>query len=415
MTNPEFGGTGTVLRRCMFSYRFENRGLTMGSSYRVRSSAASVLGVQSKALRWIAHGAMPLLLAMISVLPGNANAGESVQIPALISSIASKTLLTDSVRLSDRVVAVGSHGVIVYSKNNIDWVQAKVPSQVLLTTVFFIDDKEGWAAGHDTLILHTTDGGESWSIQYEDPITGGDLPKPILDIYFKDKLHGWAIGAFSLMLETQDGGANWEIVDTGDLYDLLESLDLEPEPNFNAFLKTDRGFFIVGELGTLLHYDTEMAEAEAVPDAAVEEPASAAAEGVPTAEAEPSHKVGPWQVFESPYSGSYFGVSQLRNGEFLIYGLRGHIYRATQLGGPWTAIDTGGRIANINKVIERENGEAIAVGAGGTLFRIGAGATKASLIPYAGFDGFVSVEKAGPNELLLFGDAGVKVFTLPNH
>lgn len=383
----------------------------MGASCYLRSRAAFFLRAQRNAVRWVAHCAISLVLAMGVVIPGHVDAAESVQIPALRSSIASKTLLTDSARLSDRVVAVGSNGVIVYSKNNTDWVQAEVPTQVLLTTVFFIDDKEGWAAGHDTLILHTTDGGESWSIQYEDPITGGDLPKPILDIHFRDKSHGWAIGAFSLMLETQDGGTTWETVDTGDLYDLLESLDLEPEANFNAFLKTERGFFIVGELGTLLHYNTEEVDEGAGVSAAAGE---AVAEGEAAAEGAASRKVGPWEVFASPYNGSYFGVSQLRSGELLIYGLRGHIFRAEQLGDAWTPVDTGGRTANINRIIERENGDVLAVGGGGTLFRVDMGTSRASLIPYAGFDDFVSVEDAGSNELLLFGSAGTKVFALPN-
>ncbi len=360
-----------------------------------------------------------LLLLAVGLFPfAYAENKTSPQIPALRSSIASKTLLTDSTRLSDRVVAVGSNGVIVYSKDGVNWMQAQVPTQVLLTTVFFIDDREGWAAGHDTLILHTTDGGETWSIQYEDPITGGDLPKPILDIYFKDKQQGWAIGAFSLMLATQDGGATWETVDTSELYDLLENLGAEPEANFNAFHPFEDGFFIVGELGTLLYYRTtpEAAEGGEVPaaDAGSESTAKpAAATGALTEGESAGDSVGPWRVFESPYAGSFFGVKRLRNGEILIYGLRGHLFRTARLGDPWVQLDTGGRTANINDVIELSSGEVIAVGGGGTLFRVDLQANKAALIPYAGFDGFVSVQEAGPDQLLLFGEAGVKPFAVP--
>ena len=362
-----------------------------------------------------------LLLLSVGFFPlAYAKDNASLQIPALRSSIASKTLLTDSARLSDRLVAVGSNGVILYSKDGAEWIQAQVPTQVLLTTVFFIDDREGWAAGHDTLILHTTDGGETWAIQYEDPITGGDLPKPILDIYFKDKDHGWAIGAFSLMLATQDGGVTWETVDTSELYDLLESLGEEPEANFNAFYPFDDGFFIVGELGTLLYYRPTSEAEETVADESGSEvtaeagvDAEAGAETGTVADDERSEgAAGPWRVFDSPYAGSFFGVKRLRNGEILIYGLRGHLFRAARLGDPWVEIDTGGRTANINDVIELSSGEVIAVGAGGTLFRIDLQANKAVLIPYGGFDGFVSVQEAGPSQLLLFGEAGVKSFTL---
>ena len=342
-------------------------------------------------------GAWLLLTVMLAPV-AHAEDKTSVQIPALSSKLASKTLLTDSVQLSDRVVAVGSQGVIVYSTNGADWVQAKVPTQVLLTTVFFIDDREGWAAGHDTLILHTTDGGETWSIQYEDPITGGDLPKPILDIHFDDRMNGWAIGAFSLMLETRDGGKSWESVDTSELSDKLDGLGQEPEPNFNALYRMEDGFFIVGELGTLLHYRIGGAADAAVPA---------------DDSGDPADQAGPWRVFESPYEGSFFGVHRLKDGEVLIYGLRGHLFGAARLGDPWVKIDTGDSTANIDDVIELSTGEVIAVGSGGAMFRVDRAANRATLIAYGGFDGFISAQEAGPTRLLLFGNAGAKFFDLP--
>ena len=36
-----------------------------------------------------------------------------------------------------------------------------------LTAVFFVDDKQGWAVGHDGVILHTADGGETWALQLD--------------------------------------------------------------------------------------------------------------------------------------------------------------------------------------------------------------------------------------------------------
>lgn len=363
-----------------------------------------------------------ILLASLCIV-GGVQAAESKQIPAIRSALASKALLTDSARLSDRVVAVGAYGNIVYSKDGKTWVQANVPSQVLLTTVFFVDDREGWAAGHDTLILHTTDGGESWVIQYEDLVPGGDLPKPILDIYFADKLHGWAIGAFSLMLVTEDGGVSWNTVDTSGLYEQLEAADNEPEPNFNAFHPLGDGFLIVGELGTLLYYDPKVnvsddagdsgvpadnaEDIDATEDAGDEEDSGAdghsAANG-PTSAA--------WRIIASPYVGSFFGVKQLSSGELLIYGLRGHLFRSRDAGNSWTPIDTGGITANINGVLELDGGEVVLAAGGGNLFRLRPGSAAVERIPYPGFNGFTSVEKMGADELLLFGDAGAQVLPL---
>ena len=71
-----------------------------------------------------------------------------------------------------------------------------------LNSLFFINDREGWASGDG--ILHTSDGGETWDYQrirkqgenYLDEIT------------FTDRKHGWAIGTLGA-LRTSDGGETW--------------------------------------------------------------------------------------------------------------------------------------------------------------------------------------------------------------
>ncbi|MGB5146358.1 MAG: YCF48-related protein [Porticoccaceae bacterium] len=384
-----------------------------------RAGAVVRTGAAAKVLRWPRRGQLVLLLASIFAA-GGVGAGGSLQIPAIRSALASKALLTDSARLSDRIVAVGAYGDIVYSKDGKTWTQANVPSQVLLTTVFFVDDREGWAAGHDTLILHTTDAGENWTIQYEDPIPGGDLPKPILDIYFADKLHGWAIGAFSLMLVTEDGGAHWKTVSTARLRAQLEAADKETEPNFNALRPLGDGFLIVGELGTLLYYDPKLGAVDddqkaavADDDAEADGDALDAGDSASTADAAATSPAkSAWRIIKSPYEGSFFGVKQLSSGELLVYGLRGHIFRSLDLGNTWTSIDTGGVTTNINDAIEMDGGDVIIVGSGGTLFRLKAGSAAAERIPYPGFNGFMSVQKLDANSLLLFGDAGAQIFQL---
>ena len=54
------------------------------------------------------------------------------------------------------LVAVGQRGHVVYSTDSgASWKQASVPVSSDLTAVFFVDDKQGWAVGHDGVILHT--------------------------------------------------------------------------------------------------------------------------------------------------------------------------------------------------------------------------------------------------------------------
>ena len=307
---------------------------------------------------------------------------ESLQRPVMKSKFASNLLLTDSVHQGKRFFAPGLYGNILYSEDGINWHQSNSPTQALLTTIFFVDDNEGWAGGHDTLILHTTDGGENWEIQYEDPITGGDIPKPVLDIVFKDKNNGYAIGAYGLMLVTSDGGDNWETVDTStDLYDLLESKEMEPEPNFNSMIQYQDKLLIVGELGTIITFDD-------------------AAEGVER-----------WQVIDSPYTGSFFGVKELNSGELMIYGLRGNLYRSIDGGQSWDKIETA-TIANIFDCIETPDGKLVLIGASGTILRMDKRAMVTEKMPYQHFDSLMSVQKIRGSDLLLFGSSGVKIITL---
>lgn len=329
--------------------------------------------------------AVAILGLLLCAGPGTAGYGtaESGQLAAARSPLASKTLLTDSAQAGSRVVAVGAYGNIVYSDDGGErWRQAeRVPTQALLTAVTFVDDRHGWAAGHDSLILRTADGGEHWEIVYQNFIPEGDVPKPILDVHFSDRLHGIAVGAFSFMLVTADGGKHWQVIDTADLYDLLADAGLEPEPNFNAIAPLDDGFLIAGELGTLVFYRPQ--------------------------DAGPEASGPPWRILASPYGGSFFGVDVLRSGELLVYGLRGHCYRSRDGGSTWSKIITD-TTANLYAAVEDDDGDLIAAGAGGTLLRLPAGTDRTEAIPYAGFNGFAALQRRADGTLLLFGDAGAQ-------
>ncbi len=59
------------------------------------------------------------------------------------------------------------------------------------------------------VIKKTIDGGISWSTQYKEPIGKGYDPD-LSKIFFISDKDGWAAGANSLLLHTEDGGAHWE-------------------------------------------------------------------------------------------------------------------------------------------------------------------------------------------------------------
>ncbi|HXJ62571.1 MAG TPA: hypothetical protein VNN79_02350, partial [Actinomycetota bacterium] len=69
-----------------------------------------------------------------------------------------------------------------------------------LDAVDFVDARRGWVAG-DGVIEATTDGGATWTRQYEGPAQ-------IDSLQFVDPIDGWAFGEHEL-LRTMDGGAHW--------------------------------------------------------------------------------------------------------------------------------------------------------------------------------------------------------------
>lgn len=369
--------------------------------------------ILSDLLRPVAVATIGLLAATSTVAETGDNA-DYHQIPAIKSPLAHKVLLVSSEFAGERVVSGGSFGAVVYSDDQgATWRQANVPTQNLITTMDFVSDREGWAGSHDTLILHTTDGGENWEIQHEDLVVDGDIAKPVLDIYFRDPEHGIAIGAYSLLMTTDDGGATWEYEDTSELYDLLLEHDMEPEPGFHAISPMGDGYLIVGELGTVLFWDPDGVEAAPISG---DDTDADVAEALPEAEAsegEPPVRTGPWRILPSPYAGSFFGANAaLSSGEVLIYGLRGRIYRSSDEGMTWQRIETPEVTANIFDSVELSDGSVIAVGGTGTLLRIRPGSKIAERIPYGNFNSFVSVERLSDTELLLFGSAGVQRFEL---
>ena len=79
---------------------------------------------------------------------------------------ASRSMLLDIAVAGERLVAVGERGHILTSQDQgQNWTQAEVPTSVMLTRVFFVDDKLGWAVGHDGNVLHSQDGGLIWALQ----------------------------------------------------------------------------------------------------------------------------------------------------------------------------------------------------------------------------------------------------------
>jgi len=204
-------------------------------------------------------------------------------------------------RAGVRIVAVGDRGIVLLSDDGGgSHRQAQsVPLDATLTSVTFVDEKHGWAAGHWGVVLHTEDGGETWTQQRVD--TQHD--RPLFAIRFFDANHGVAVGLWSLVLVTADGGKSWQTVEMP-IPEGAKRADL----NLLGLFADDRGrLFAAGERGMVLRSDDRGLH---------------------------------WEYIATGYKGSFWTGLTTADGAILAAGLRGSMYRSADDGRSWTRIET---------------------------------------------------------------------------
>jgi len=292
---------------------------------------------------------------------------------AIESQKAVSSLLLDIAHAGNRLIAVGDRGHILYSDDaGTTWTQAKVPTRQLLTAVTFADDKHGWAVGHDALILATSDGGQTWTRQYED--REGEVP--LLDVWFENAQHGLATGAYGVLLETTDGGQTWE--------DVADRLDNEDGTHLNAIAEIPgSGVFIVGEMGGMFR-SADMGET--------------------------------WERVESPYQGSFFGVvGGGEPGVVVAFGLRGNMFRSTDFGESWQSIELLDEGQPIESGLADGNllsdGRIVVVGHGGTVLSSDDKGQTFTLFSRPDRRSLSGVVAIPDGNLVLVGQSGVRVAT----
>lgn len=105
-----------------------------------------------------------------------------------------------------RLVLVGGGGSIIRTDDGgSTWRQAVFTGEApesRLNSVFFIDGRNGWAAGNRGKLASTADGGITWRLQPVD--TASDL----LDIEFRGQA-GVAVGAGGTILRSKNAGQTW--------------------------------------------------------------------------------------------------------------------------------------------------------------------------------------------------------------
>jgi photosystem II stability/assembly factor-like uncharacterized protein len=271
--------------------------------------------------------ATALLAALLPTLVCGAASAlpDVIDRPSTASERAAQSLLLTVTRAGNRLVAAGERGIVLLSDDNgKSWRQARVPVSLTLTSVHFLNEREGWLTGHAGVLLRTADGGETWSKRFDGAevakiILDAELAKgtagkpeqlaeaqrlmadgpdkPLLDVFFSSPQVGFVVGAYGLFLRTDDGGKTW-------------SPSQERLPNLKGrhltrVVSLGGELYVVGEQGA----------------------AYLSADGGAT-----------FTELNSPYRGTFFGVVAQSADEVVIYGLRGNAFRVGRHGTEWAKL-----------------------------------------------------------------------------
>ena len=240
-----------------------------------------------------ANRSAPLLLVALLVFVSSIPSWVSADEPPIWTFDFRDVFLDIAFLNEETAVIVGARGRILFShpKYKNLWSPRDSGTKEALTCVSFADEKNGWAAGHGGVIVHTEDGGNTWRIQRE----SSSENNPLFDIQFVSQSVGYACGAYDTLLKSTDGGKTWTLSAPGsdNIYNGL------------AFFDEETGF-LVGEFGTVLR----------------------------TTDGGKS-----WEKIDlGGHEGSLFGITLLDSQRILVYGVAGNVFRSEDGGHHWVEV-----------------------------------------------------------------------------
>jgi photosystem II stability/assembly factor-like uncharacterized protein len=344
--------------------------------------------------------AVALALALAPAAPARgAGFVDVLDTKAVMSPLATRSLLQAVTRAGDRLVAVGPRGhVVVSGDGGATWKQSPVPVSSDLTAVHFVDGRQGWAVGHDGVVLHTADGGDTWQLQLDGRRANALLveamermaaaapasadaqrllaearryaeqgpDKPFLDVWFADAGNGYVVGAYNLIFRTADGGRSWDA--------WFDRTDNPKFFNLYAIRPAGDGLFVVGEGGLVMKLDRAGQR---------------------------------FNALAVSYTGSFFGVTAAQN-SVLAFGLRGNVFRSEDNGATWVKADAG-LPATIVAATRAASGATLLADAGGRVTATEDGGRTFHPIALKQPMPLTGLTEAGAGRLAVTGPRGVNV------
>jgi photosystem II stability/assembly factor-like uncharacterized protein len=344
-------------------------------------------------------GLVALCLALLPLSAAAAKGegvGDLLDSPAPSSVRAANGVLLAVTRAEGRLVAVGERGTVLLSDDaGKSWRQAKsVPVSVALTGVAFVSGQLGWAIGHSGVVLHTADGGETWTRQLDGRAIGSlaqeeartraaagevasraqrdannlaaDGPdKPLLGIHFADDSHGWVVGAYGLALATTDGGQSWKSI--------MGHIPNSGGRHLYTIVPVAGGMVIAGEQGSLFR-SADRGET--------------------------------FSAIKTPYAGTFFGVLEAGQGQLIAYGLRGNAWRSSA-DGAWARVDLG-QAATLTGGATLADGHLLLADEGGRLFHGAADGSSFTVLKQVPLPGLTGLVQTADGALVLAGQRGAR-------
>lgn len=343
-----------------------------------------------------ACGALALVLATASFAAGD-TFKDPLDVPAMtLKRQILSTQMQAVTRAGDRMVAVGIRGLVLVSDDGgKQWKQASVPVSSDLTDVHFPTAKDGWIVGHDGVVLHTRDGGNTWEKQFDGRMAQKQLmahfqsqvdkgnadaqryvqdtqlnytdgpEQGLLGVWFKDAQNGFVVGSFGTIFATRDGGATWE--------SWVEKVDAEIPPHYYAIRGTQKGLLMASEKGIVFRLDADKQRFVAMP---------------------------------TGYAGTFFSLVETGDA-VLALGLRGTTYRLKGNSTQWEKIESGA-VNTITSSAQLPDGGALLATFTGQLLITRDGGDTFQTIPVERPMSYAGIAAAGPGTAVAAGSGGIR-------
>jgi photosystem II stability/assembly factor-like uncharacterized protein len=325
------------------------------------------------------------------------DAGSALYSAAITVKAPEHVFLCAVTRAGNRLVAVGDHGVIIYSDDDgTSWRQAAVPVSAELTAVHFAGSHDGWAVGHYGVILHTADAGATWQVQLNglqanqltmaaaqaaiaanDPspatplaqkraarLVADGLDHPFLTIWTPTVDEAMAFGAYRMAVKTTDAGKTW----------MDESLNIADPYSQHI-------------------YDAEVIGGDVY---------LAAETGLVFRSTDGGNRFTP---VTQPVQATLFGILGAADGGILVYGVAGQAFLSEDRGQSWSAVAIP-TTANFTAAVKLQDSALLLGGEDGTLYLSTDNGRSFQALGGAEAMGIFGLSQTASGDVIAVGNAG---------